>query len=123
MDGTSTAPAASASTEPLTELELDAWRGLLAVHSATLARLDTELEREQAKKNLERKQAFRTQIVMYVLVNALLVVIWAVTDAGFFWPIFPIVGWGIGLGAQAYGIYGQKQISEADIDQEVEKLR
>ena len=83
---------------------------------------DGEL-REKAKKNLERKQAFRMQIVMYLLVNALLVVIWAVTDAGFFWPIFPIVGWGIGLGAQAYGIYGQKQITEADIDQEVEKLR
>ena len=79
--------------------------------------------RQQAVKNLKRKRDFRTQIVMYVLVNALLVVIWAVTDAGFFWPIFPIVGWGIGLGAQAYGIYGEKPISDSDIDQEVEKLR
>ncbi len=79
--------------------------------------------RQQAVKNLKRKRDFRNQIVMYVLVNALLVVIWAVTDAGFFWPIFPIVGWGIGLAAQAYGIYGEKPISDSDIDQEVEKLR
>ena len=79
--------------------------------------------RKQAVTQLKRKRAFRNQIVMFVLVNAMLVVIWAVSDSGFFWPIFPIVGWGIGLGAQAYGIYGEKPISESDVDREVEKLR
>jgi DNA-binding MarR family transcriptional regulator len=34
-------------SSPLSELELEAWRGLLEVHSATIARLDAELEREQ----------------------------------------------------------------------------
>lgn len=46
MDGTTTAAKPPVSTEPLTDLELDAWRGMLAVHSATLASLDAELERE-----------------------------------------------------------------------------
>jgi hypothetical protein len=31
-------------------------------------------------------------VLMYVAVNTFLVLIWAVTDAGFFWPIFPILG-------------------------------
>ena len=28
---------------------------------------------------------------------ALLVVIWALTGAGYFWPIWPMLGWGIGV--------------------------
>jgi hypothetical protein len=28
---------------------------------------------------------------------ALLVVIWALTGMGYFWPIWPAVGWGIGI--------------------------
>ncbi len=79
--------------------------------------------RDRALKNLRRKRDFRMQIFWYVAVNALLVVIWAVTDSGFFWPIFPIAGWGIGIVSQAYGIYGQKPIGQDEIDREVEKLR
>jgi len=36
---------------------------------------------------------FRT----YVPVISLLVVIWAVTGAGYFWPIWPALGWGVAL--------------------------
>ena len=79
--------------------------------------------REQARKRLKKKRDFRTHVVMYVLVNAMLVVIWAVTDSGFFWPIFPIAGWGIGLVADAWATFGEKPISDAEIDREVEKLR
>jgi hypothetical protein len=79
--------------------------------------------REQARKRLKKKRDFRTHVLMYVLVNALLVVIWAVSDSGFFWPIFPIAGWGIGLAADAWATFGEKPISEAEIDEEVEKLR
>ena len=27
----------------------------------------------------------------------MLIVIWAATGAGYFWPIWPLLGWGIGL--------------------------
>ncbi len=33
------------------------------------------------------------------------VILWAVTGAGYFWPVFPILGWGIGVaigGIKAY---------------------
>jgi hypothetical protein len=33
--------------------------------------------------------------VTYLVVSALLVAIWALTGAGYFWPIWPILGWGI----------------------------
>jgi hypothetical protein len=33
----------------------------------------------------------------YVGVCAMLVAIWALTGGGYFWPIWPILGWGIGV--------------------------
>ena len=33
----------------------------------------------------------------YVAVSLMLVAIWALTGAGYFWPIWPILGWGIVL--------------------------
>ena len=37
----------------------------------------------------------------YVAVSVMLVAIWALTGAGYFWPIWPILGWGIGVVADA----------------------
>ena len=83
--------------------------------------------RDQALASLKRKRDFRNQVAMWALMSAFFVAIWAVTsDAeGFFWPVFPIAGWGIGIGIQGYGIYGpgSKPISEAEIERESERLR
>ncbi|MEA2166857.1 MAG: hypothetical protein QOF76_157 [Solirubrobacteraceae bacterium] len=37
----------------------------------------------------------------YLFVNVLLIGIWAAAGGGYFWPIWSILGWGIGLGAHA----------------------
>jgi cytochrome b561 len=80
--------------------------------------------REQAVTRLKKKRDFATHVFMYVAVNAMLVVIWALTsDDGFFWPIFPMLGWGIGVAANAWDVYGRKPLSEAEIQREVERLR
>lgn len=82
----------------------------------------TEL-RHQALRSLKKKQGFKAHLATYVCVNAFLVVIWAVGDAGFFWPIFPLFGWGIGIAANAWDVYGRKPITEEDIQREAELLR
>jgi 2TM domain len=79
--------------------------------------------REQAIERLKKKRDFRAHLFIYVAVNLALVVIWAVTGAGFFWPIFPIVGWGVGVGANAWDVYGRKPLSEDEIRRETERLR
>lgn len=81
--------------------------------------------RDRAEKSLRAKRDFRTHVFVYIAVNAMLVVIWAFTNGEFdeFWPIFPIVGWGIGLAANAWGVYGQKPITEDEIQREAERLR
>ena len=83
---------------------------------------DQEL-REQAIRRLKKKRDFKTHVLIYVAVNTFLVVIWAVTSAGFFWPIFPILGWGIGVLANAWDVYGRKPISEEEIRREADRLR
>jgi hypothetical protein len=81
--------------------------------------------RDQAIERLKKKRDFRAHVFFFVAVNAFLVAIWAITsDAdGFFWPIFPILGWGIGLAANAWDVYGRKPISEDEIRREADRLR
>ena len=79
--------------------------------------------REQAVTRLKKKRDFATHVFIYVLVNAFLVGIWAFTGGDFFWPIFPILGWGIGLGANAWDVYGRKPISDSEIEEEMARLR
>jgi len=47
----------------------------------------------------------------------------AVTGAGFFWPVFPILGWGVGVAANAWDVYGRKPIGEDEIRREADRLR
>jgi hypothetical protein len=85
-------------------------------------RTDEEL-RGQAISQLKKKRDFRSHVFIYVLVNTMLVVIWAVTGADFFWPIFPILGWGIGVAANAWDVYARKPLSEDEIQREAQRLR
>ena len=58
----------------------------------------TDPARDRAIKQLKKRHDFTTHLLVYVLVNSFIVVIWAITNSGgFFWPVFPIVGWGNGL--------------------------
>ncbi len=81
--------------------------------------------REKAIERLKKKRDFKSHLVVYLGVNALLVGIWAVTkgDDTIFWPIFPILGWGIGVAANAWDVYGRKPLSEDEIQRETQRLR
>jgi hypothetical protein len=60
--------------------------------------------RQRAVKRLEDRRGLTADLLAYVMVNAFLIVIWAVTSSGFFWPIFPLFGWGIGLAFHVWGV-------------------
>ena len=82
----------------------------------------TEL-RDLAIRRLKKRRDFHGHLLIYLLVNTFLVVIWAATTPdSIFWPIFPMVGWGIGVVANAYDVYVAAEISDAEIEREIERL-
>ena len=80
-------------------------------------------EREAAIKRLKARREFRTHAFTYLVVNALLVAIWALSGAGYFWPGWAIGGWGIGLAFHAWDTFGEREITEDEIADEIERRR
>jgi 2TM domain len=77
--------------------------------------------RERAIKRLKKRRDFYGHLLVYALVNGFLVAIWAVSDLhGFFWPIFPILGWGVAVVLNAWDAYRTDQFSEEQIQREIE---
>ncbi|WP_330476688.1 2TM domain-containing protein [Terrabacter sp. C0L_2] len=79
--------------------------------------------RGRALRRLKKKADFRSHLMIYVLVNGMLVLIWAMTGSGFFWPAFVLGGWGIGLVANAVDAYVVDTPTEEQIESEMERLR
>ena len=78
---------------------------------------------DKAVRRLKKQRDFRSHLLVYILVNTFFVVIWLLTDPhGFFWPMFPIAGWGIGVIMNAWDVYGRQEITEEDIRREMEHL-
>ncbi|WP_293907319.1 2TM domain-containing protein [Phenylobacterium sp.] len=85
---------------------------------------DVELHR-LAVRRADMRLAFRSHLMAYVVVNAGLVAIYFMTSFGhYFWPIWPMLGWGIGLSAHAATVYMDGEgIRDRMIQEEIEKLR
>lgn len=82
---------------------------------------ETNEVREAAIKRLKAKREFSGHVAVYLIVNVMLVLIWFISGRGYFWPIWPLAGWGIGLAVHGWQTYFQKPISEEDIRREMER--
>ncbi len=67
---------------------------------------------ERADRHVRRLQGFYIHLAAYVGVNALLVGINLLTSPGVFWAVWPILGWGIKLGAHAVAVFGGPGVAE-----------
>lgn len=61
----------------------------------------SELEIRQRVKNMRE---FYRHLTVYGVVNLSLILIWAISGGGYFWPIWVLVGWGVGIGLQAVSL-------------------
>jgi hypothetical protein len=78
-------------------------------------------QRQWAIRRIQAKRAFWVHLAVYVAVNALLILIWAMTSGEYFWPVWPLLGWGIGVAAHAANVFiGPSEVSEARIDRELQ---
>jgi hypothetical protein len=71
----------------------------------------------------KQRAAFKRSLSSYFLVNTFLVAIWFFTTGGehHFWPIWPILGWGLGVGLQYLNAYHGTSLFS--VDREYEKLK
>ncbi|HLE97506.1 MAG TPA: 2TM domain-containing protein [Candidatus Thermoplasmatota archaeon] len=61
----------------------------------------------EIREMAEARVAFKGSAVSYLLINPFLIGVWWFTDpGGYYWPIWVHLGWGIGLGFQAWKTYG-----------------
>ena len=79
-------------------------------------------DRERARKRLQDRQDFGAHVVAFCVVNAFLVGVWAVTGAGYFWPVWVLAPWGVGLVLHAWETFARRTITEADIEAELQRL-
>jgi len=78
-----------------------------------------DARRQEAISRLKQKREFWTHLFVYFAVNTLLVVVWLTTDVGgYFWPIWPIAGWGIGVTMHAFETF-RRPIGEEAIEREM----
>ena len=53
--------------------------------------------------------AFQSHAAVWFLVNLLMIGIWAVTGAGYFWPIWTIMPWGFAVALHGWATYGLRR--------------
>ena len=68
---------------------------------ALTADLPSAGEHPRGRRRGALETSVRIHLTTYLLVNLLLIGIWAASGGGYFWPIWPILGWGIGVGCHA----------------------
>lgn len=83
---------------------------------------ETGTDRERALARIHKKRDFQGHVAAYVVVNAAIWAIWAVTGAGYPWPAWVTGGWGIGLILNAWDVYMRAPITEADVRREMDRL-
>ncbi len=83
--------------------------------------LQTRDPRTAALERIRARRSFWQDVVAYIVVNGFLVAVWAITGGGYFWPIWVIAAWGVGLVLHGWTVFFQKPITEADIQHEMER--
>ena len=81
------------------ELDERLGRALSARTEAELEPLVSDLPAPPGpRRRRPRRGAWESEhLRAYVSVSVMLVAIWALTGAGYFWPVWPALGWGFGL--------------------------
>ena len=78
--------------------------------------------RERALKQLKKRRDFHAHLLIYAMVNGFFVALWYAIGHGFFWPVFPMAGWGIGVVMNAWDVYHGEEFTEEQIAREMHRL-
>lgn len=86
--------------------------------------MDTEKKDDLLWRMAKKRASFKWSLATYFFVNTFLVAIWYFSSQrghAYFWPIWPMLGWGLGLAFQYFAAYHGDRIFSAE--EEYEKLK
>ena len=65
---------------------------------------NVEVKKEQMSNSQQRKD-FKSHLFAFLAINGFLVLLNLVVSPGYFWAIYPILGWGLGLLLHGMKVY------------------
>src|SRR3954470_2532459 len=77
-----------------------------------LEALSADLPSTAARRTRRRgglETSVRIHATVYIVVNVMLIGIWAASGGGYFWPVWSLLGWGIGLGCHAAPLLARRR--------------
>lgn len=77
--------------------------------------------RDAAIHRLNRRRGFISYVIGAVLISLLMVVIWALTGQGGFWPAWVMLGFLVGLVGMAINMAVNKPLTDEQITREMQK--
>ena len=80
---------------------------------------------KMAKKRIILKKSIIVHLTIYSVINIFLVAIYLSTSGGYFWPIWSIMGWGVGVilhGAMVLYLLSSISVAPSSTMKEYERL-
>ena len=80
---------------------------------------------ELALQRIKKRRDFYGHLLVFVLFNAAVWVIWALTHSlgEFPWPLVVTLLWGVGLVMNAWDVFFRRPITEAEVQREMRSLQ
>ncbi|WP_198412158.1 2TM domain-containing protein [Mycetocola zhujimingii] len=81
--------------------------------------------RRQARRNIVARRIFTAIVAIWVIASLAMVLIWTLTTPdGYFWPIWPILGWAVAVIVAAIAVFGGRlfAIRDARVESEMARL-
>jgi hypothetical protein len=91
--------------------------------------MSTQISEEEIRKvatqRVQAKKGFYSHLTAYILVNLMLLAIWYFTGAGYFWPMWVLLFWGIGLIVNGITVFARRDMGweKREIEKEMEKIK
>ena len=82
----------------------------------------TSQSRRRAIRRIRARRHLTVYLVFYLALSVYFVALWARSGADHFWPLWPLLGGAIGLGAQASHLFDwRRPIAEERIQREINR--
>ena len=76
--------------------------------------------RQAAIARIKARRDYYRHLAVYLLVNAILIAVWATSGRGYFWPAWIFGPWAIGVIFHTWDVFGHP-ITEEDIRREMNR--